>query len=410
MRIFPAIEREHDALTAIRRDIHAHPEIAFEEQRTSDLVASKLQEWGIEVHRGLGKTGLVGVLRGAGSSASKDAGQRPRAIGLRADMDALPMPEHNRFAHASKNPGRMHGCGHDGHTTILLGAAQYLAQHRDFDGIVNFIFQPAEEGGNAGARAMMEDGLFERFPCDAVFGLHNTPGMATGSFGFRVGKTMASSNRFEIRVIGTGGHAAAPHLTVDPIVIAAELVGALQSIVSRNKSPIENAVLSVTQIHAGDAYNVIPGEAIIRGTVRTYSIDMLDMIESRLRALATTLPQAYGATGELDFVRCYPPLVNWEEPTQFAAQVAEDVFGADKVDRDMPPTAGSEDFSFFLEKVPGCYLRLGNGDGEHRLASYHGMGPCLLHNTNYDFNDALLPIGASYWVHLVRAFFARPAR
>jgi len=410
MSILADIAREHDTLTAIRRDIHAHPEIAFEEQRTSDLVASKLQQWGIEVHRGLGKTGLVGVLRGTGNGASggTDGTQPARTIGLRADMDALPMPEHNRFAHASIIPGRMHGCGHDGHTAILLGAAQYLAQHRDFDGTVHFIFQPAEEGGHAGARAMMADGLFERFPCDAVFGLHNAPGMDTGTFGFRAGKMMASSNLFEIRIIGTGGHAAAPHLTVDPIVIAAELVGALQSIVSRNKSPIENAVLSVTQIHAGDAYNVIPGEAIIRGTVRTYTTDMLDMIEARLRALATTLPQAYGATGELDFERCYPPLVNWAAPTEFAAKVAEDMFGADKVIRDIPPTTGSEDFAFFLEKIPGCYLRLGNGNGEHRLASYHGMGPCLLHNTNYDFNDALLPIGASYWVHLVRAFFAQP--
>jgi len=401
MSILPEIERAHADLTTIRRDIHAHPEIAFEEERTSDLVATKLQQWGIEVHRGLGKTGLVGVLRGT-------AGESPRTLGLRADMDALPMPEHNRFAHASIFSGRMHGCGHDGHTTILLGAAQYLAEHRDFDGTVHFIFQPAEEGGNAGARAMMQDGLFERFPCDAVFGLHNMPGIPTGKFGFRVGPLLASSNRFDIRIIGTGGHAAMPHLTVDPIVIAAELVGALQGIVSRNKSPMESAVLSVTQIHAGDAYNVIPGEVVLRGTVRTYTAEVLDMIETRIRTLVTTLPQAYGATGELDFVRAYPPTVNWEAQTLFAAQVAEDVFGAENVDRNTPALGGSEDFSFFLEKVPGSYVFLGNGDGDHRLASYHGMGPCMLHNTHYDFNDALLPIGASYWVHLARAFFAQP--
>jgi len=398
MKTIAEIEQARDALTAIRRDIHAHPELAFEETRTADLVAARLQEWGLEVHRGLGKTGVVGVLRGTGGNST-------RAIGLRADMDALPMPEHNRFAHASTIAGRMHGCGHDGHTTMLLGAAQYLAQHRDFDGTVNFIFQPAEEGDHAGARAMMNDGLFARFPCDAVFGMHNMPGIETGKFGFRVGPMLASSSHFDIRISGTGGHAAKPHLGVDPVVIAAELVGALQSIVSRNTSPFDSAVLSVTQIHAGDAYNVIPDEAVIRGTVRTYTTDVLEAIEARMQRIATTLPQAYSATGELEFVRGYPPLVNWEAPTQFAAKVAEDVFGAENVDRNTPASPGSEDFAFFLQQVPGCYLFLGNGQGEHRLNSYHGMGPCMLHNSNYDFNDALLPIGASYWVHLVRAFF-----
>ena len=400
MKTIDEIERAHDALTAIRRDIHAHPELAFEETRTSELVASKLQEWGIEVHRGLGGTGVVGVLRGTGGNST-------RAIGLRADMDALPMPEHNRFAHASVNPGRMHGCGHDGHTTMLLGAAQYLASHRDFDGIVNFIFQPAEEGGNAGARAMMKDGLFERFPCDAIFGIHNMPSIETGTFGFRVGPLMASSNRFEIRVKGVGGHAAIPHRAVDPIVIASEMVGALQTVVSRNTSPMDNAVLSITQIHAGDAYNVIPSEAVIRGTVRAYVPEVLDMIEARIRQIATTLPQVHGATGELDFIRSYPAVVNWEEQTKFASQVAIDAFGADKVNCNTPAIAAGEDFSFFLQEVPGSYIFLGNGDGDHRLESYHGMGPCQLHNSNYDFNDALLPIGASFWVHLARAFFAQ---
>ena len=400
MKTIDEIERAHEALTAIRRDIHAHPELAFQETRTSDLVAAKLQEWGIEVHRGLGGTGVVGVLRGTGGNST-------RAIGLRADMDALPMPEHNRFAHASTIPGRMHGCGHDGHTTMLLGAAQYLASHRDFDGVVNFIFQPAEEGGNAGARAMMKDGLFERFPCDEVFGIHNMPSIETGRFGFRVGPLMASSNRFDIRIKGVGGHAAIPHRAVDPIVIAAEMVSALQTIVSRNTSPMDNAVLSITQIHAGDAYNVIPSEAVIRGTVRTYVPEVLDRIEERIRQVATTLPQVHGATGELEFVRAYPAVVNWEEPTRFASQVAIDAFGADKVDCNTPAIAAGEDFSFFLQEVPGSYIFLGNGDGDHRLASYHGMGPCQLHNSNYDFNDALLPIGASFWVHLARAFFAR---
>ncbi|AWQ07880.1 M20 aminoacylase family protein [Bordetella bronchiseptica] len=395
MKTIEAIERAHADLTALRRDIHAHPELAFNETRTSALVAEKLREWGLEVHTGLGKTGVVGVLR---------AGSGGKRIGLRADMDALPMPEHNRFAHRSTIEGRMHGCGHDGHTAMLLGAAQYLAAHRDFDGTVHFIFQPAEEGGNAGARAMMEDGLFDRFPCDAVFGMHNMPGMPANTFGFRAGPAMASSNRWDIVINGVGGHAAQPHRSIDPIVIAAEMVQALQTVISRSKDPLDSAVLSITQIHAGDAYNVIPGSAVLRGTVRTYTVAALDRIEEDMRRIATTLPQVYGATGDLDFVRAYPPLVNWEAETAFAAQVAEQSFGSGQVDRDIPPFMGAEDFSFFLEKVPGCYLFLGNGDGDHRLESYHGMGPCQLHNSNYDFNDALLPVGASYWVKLVQAY------
>ncbi len=394
------ITAEHAALTALRRDIHAHPELAFQETRTSDLVAERLAAWGLEVHRGIGKTGVVGVLRG-----SRGAGTR--AVGLRADMDALPMPEHNRFAHASRHAGRMHGCGHDGHTTMLLGAAQYLARHRDFEGTVNFIFQPAEEGGNAGARAMMADGLFERFPCDEIYGIHNMPGAPVGHFHLRKGPMMASSNRFDIVVRGTGGHAAMPQKAVDPIVIVAEMVGVLQTVISRSKSPIDTAVLTVTQIHAGDAYNVIPDEAVLRGTVRTFSIEVLDLIEERMRRIAETLPQVYGATGELTFFRAYPPVVNHDAPTDFAAQVAEDAFGASRVQRNTAPVAGAEDFSFYLEKVPGTYVFLGNGGGEHREATYHGMGPCELHNPNYDFNDALLPIGSTYWVRLVQAFFER---
>ena len=402
MSLITEIEREHEGLTAIRRDIHAHPELAFHENRTSDIVAAQLEKWGIEVHRGLGKTGLVGVLRGKG-------GNSRRSVGFRADMDALPMPEHNRFAHASQNPGRMHGCGHDGHTTMLLGAAQHLARDRDFDGVINFIFQPAEEGGNAGARAMMEDGLFDRFPCDEIYGIHNMPGFPVGHFAFRKGPTMASSNRFDIIVRGTGGHAAQPHKAVDTIVITAEMVGVLQTLISRHKNPIDVAVLSVTQIHAGDAYNVLPDQAVIRGTVRTFSTEVLDEIESNMRRVAETLPQVYGGTGELQFYRAYPPLVNWDVPTDFAMQVAIDTFGADHVDHDTPQHGGAEDFSFYLQKVPGCYMFIGNGGGDHRDSRYIGMGPCELHNPNYDFNDALIPVGSTYWVRLAQAYFARPA-
>ena len=394
MSLLADIVRNHEELIAIRRDIHAHPELAFQEQRTSNLVAKRLTELGLEVHTGLGKTGVVGVLR---------SGASMRSIGLRADMDALPMPENNRFAHCSKNPGKMHGCGHDGHTTMLLGAAQYLAEHKNFDGVVNFIFQPAEEGGNAGAKAMIDDGLLDRFPCDVIYGMHNMPGMATGVLGFRSGPTMASSNRFDIVINGVGGHAAQPHNSVDPIMIATEMVQALQSLITRNKNPIDTAVLSITQIHAGDAYNVIPAQAVIRGTVRTYSVEVLDLMEHNMRRIVTKLCEAYGATGELDFVRCYPALINWPKETGFAADLAEKVFGADHVDRTIPPFTGSEDFSFYLEKVPGTYLFIGNGDGAHRMDMYHGMGPCQLHNSNYDFNDALLPIGATYWSKLVEA-------
>lgn len=400
MSLIAEIQAEYQKLMDIRRDIHAHPEIAFEEKRTSDLVADLLAQWGIEVHRGIGKTGLVGVLHG-----SQGAGTR--SLGLRADMDALPMAEHNRFEHKSTIPGRMHGCGHDGHTAMLLGAAQYLAQHRDFAGTLHLIFQPAEEGGNAGARHMIEDGLFERFPCDEIYGLHNMPGLASGMLGFRKGASMASSNRFTITIKGIGGHAAIPEKTIDPIVIAAEMVGVLQTIISRYKNPDVNAVLSVTQIHAGDAFNVIPDEAVIKGTVRTFDTETLDLVENRMRQIVQTLPQVYGGSGELDFVRAYPVLVNWDAQTDFAASVAEAVFGKEYVNRNIPRLSGAEDFSFLLEKVPGCYLFLGNGDGEHRKATYEGMGPCELHNPNYDFNDALLPIGATYWVRLAQAFFAQ---
>lgn len=400
MKIPEEIERARGELTVIRRDIHAHPETAFEENRTSALVAARLKEWGLDVHAGIGKTGVVGVLR---------SGSGKKAISLRADMDALPMSEHNHFGHKSTVAGKMHGCGHDGHTTMLLGAAQYLAANRNFDGTVNFIFQPAEENNNAGARLMIQEGLFERFPCDAIFGIHNMPGMKANVFGFRSGPAMASTNRFNIVVKGIGGHAAQPHKGVDPIIIASELVGALQTVITRTKNPLDAAVLTVTQIHAGDAYNVIPTEAVIKGTVRTFTSAVLDTIEETMRRIVTTLPKVYGGSGELEFIRAYPPLVNHAAETEFAAAVAERVFGPDHVDRSIPAYTIAEDFAFFLEEKPGCYLFLGNGDGAHREGVYEGMGPCQLHNPNYDFNDALLPYGATYWARLVEAFLPAAA-
>ena len=399
MSVIKEIQQQEQVFTAIRRDIHAHPEVAYEEVRTSDLVAKLLEQWHIKVHRGFGKTGLVGVLHGA-----KGAGQK--TIGIRADMDALPMPEYNRFAHVSTIPGRMHGCGHDGHTTILLAAAHYLSEHRDFAGTVNFIFQPAEEGF-AGAKAMMDDGLFDKFPCDEIYGLHNLPGVPTGKLAFVKGAAMASSNTFEITIKGVGGHAAMPHKTVDPIVIASEVVGALQTVISRHKNPDAGGVLSVTQFHAGDAFNVIPDEARLSGTVRTFDDKVLDDIENNMRRIVETLPQMHGGSGVLDFRRIYPTLVNWDAPLAFAMEVAGNTFGKDHVIPDFQRLSGSEDFAFFLQKVPGAYLWLGNGDGSHREAQYEGIGPCELHNPNYDFNDTLLPVGATYWVRLVEAFFRR---
>jgi hippurate hydrolase len=396
MKTLEEIERAHGALTAIRRDIHAHPELAFQETRTSDLVARFLQDQGIEVHTGLGKTGVVGVLR---------AGSSKKTIGLRADMDALPMLELNRFGHKSLFNGRMHGCGHDGHTTMLLGAAQYLAKHRNFDGTVHLIFQPAEEGGHAGARAMIEDGLFDKFPCDAIYGIHNMPGRPVNQFGFHAGPFMASSSRWDVVIKGRGGHAAQPHLTIDPIVIAANVVQALQSVISRGSDPFDSTVLSVTKIHSGgESHNVIPDEVTLGGTVRTFTHKALDKIEADMRRIVATMPQVYGGSGELNFVRNYPPLINHPKETAFALQVAREAFGESHVDPDCAAMMGAEDFAFYLEKVPGAYLFLGNGEGGHRLDTYHGIGPCQLHNSNYDFNDALLPVGATFWVKLVEAF------
>ncbi len=380
-------------IQAIRRDIHAHPELRFEEHRTSRLVAEKLTSWGYEVTTGIGGTGLVGRMK---------RGTSPRAIGLRADMDALPLQEGNTFEHRSKHAGRMHACGHDGHTAILLAAAKYLARHPDFDGTLNLIFQPGEEGG-AGARKMIEDGLFTRFPCDAVFGAHNWPGMKVGQFGVTAGPMMGSSNEFEINLRGRGAHAALPHNGADPVLTATHLVQALQSVITRNKKPIDAAVLSVTEIHAGDATNIIPDSAIIRGTVRTFSIEVLDLIETRMREIVEQLPRAFGVVGEMNFLRNYPPTINDPEQTAFAVSVMHDIVGEQNVIFPIEPTMGAEDFAFMLLEKPGCYIFIGNGDGDHRDPG-HGLGPCMLHNPSYDFNDELIPIGATLWTRMVQRF------
>ncbi len=390
MRLVEPILAQQFELETIRRDIHAHPELCYEEQRTADVVASRLTEWGIAVVRGLGVTGVVGIIKNGASE---------RAIGLRADMDALPMQELNTFEHASRHAGKMHACGHDGHTTMLLGAAHYLSQNRNFDGTVYLIFQPAEEGG-AGARRMIADGLFERFPMDAVYGLHNWPGMAAGKFGVVAGPMMASSNEFRVVVKGKGAHAAQPHRGIDPVMIAVQIAQAWQTIISREKNPLETAVLSITQIHAGSATNVIPDEAVLIGTVRTFTTEVLDLVERRMGEMAQGVASAFNAGVDFSFKRNYPPLVNHPEQTAFAIEAMKAVVGADKVDADVEPTMGAEDFAFMLQAKPGCYVFLGNGDGEHRLGG-HGLGPCQLHNGSYDFNDQLLPIGASYWVRLV---------
>ncbi|HEX5372792.1 MAG TPA: M20 aminoacylase family protein [Aquabacterium sp.] len=392
----PALLAQTSEMVALRRDIHAHPELCFEEQRTSDLVAARLSEWGIEVHRGLGGTGVVGVIQGRAG---------PRSIGLRADMDALPMTEHNQFAHASRHPGKMHACGHDGHTAMLLAAARHLATERDFAGTVYLVFQPAEEGGG-GAREMMKDGLFQRFPMEAIYGMHNWPGLAVGQFAIRSGPCFASSNEFRITISGKGCHAAMPHLGTDPVPVACQLVQAFQTILTRNMRPVETGVISVTMIQAGEATNVIPDEVTIQGTVRTFTVDTLDLIEQRMREMTEHVCAAFGAQASFDFHRNYPPTVNHPAETAFARQVMCEVVGADQV-LEFEPTMGAEDFSFFLQAHPGAYFVIGNGDGQHRDGG-HGLGPCMLHNPSYDFNDELIPLGATLWVKLAQAWLAQP--
>ncbi len=389
MKLVEPIIAFQSELQQIRRDLHAHPELCYEEQRTSDLVAAKLTEWGIPVVRGIGLTGVVGIIQ---------HGDSGRAIGLRADMDALPMQEINTFEHASRHPGKMHACGHDGHTAMLLGAARHLVQQPAFDGTVYLIFQPAEEGG-AGARRMIEEGLFERFPMEAIYGMHNWPGMATGTLSVVAGPMMASSNEFHVTVRGKGAHAAQPHKGIDPVMIAVQIAQSWQTIITREKSPLDTAVLSITQIHAGSATNVIPDSAQLVGTVRTFSTAVLDLIEHRMREVAVHTAAGFGADVDFEFKRNYPPLVNHARETAFALEAMRATVGPERVDGNVEPTMGAEDFAFFLQAKPGCYIFIGNGEGEHRCGG-HGLGPCVLHNGSYDFNDALLPIGASYWVHL----------
>jgi amidohydrolase len=396
MKLIDSIMAQAPTIAAIRRDIHAHPELCFEELRTADVVAAKLTEWGIPIHRGMGKTGVVGIVKGRTDT-------KGRAIGLRADMDALPMQEFNTFAHASQHSGKMHACGHDGHTAMLLGAAQYFAKHRDFDGTVYLIFQPAEEGGG-GAREMIADGLFEQFPMQAVFGMHNWPGMAVGHFAVSPGPVMASSNEFKITIKGKGSHAALPYESIDPVPVAAAMVTAFQTIISRNKKPIDPGVISVTMIHAGSATNVIPDSCELQGTVRTFTVELLDLIERRMKEVAEHTAAAYGATCEFEFDRNYPPTINSAAEAEFCRSVMTDLVGASQV-LPQEATMGAEDFSYMLQAKPGAYVFIANGDGDHR-AMGHGAGPCMLHNPSYDFNDELLPLGASYWVKLTEKWLA----
>jgi hippurate hydrolase len=390
MQMIDELESLREPMTRWRRDLHAHPEIAFQEQRTADLVATRLESFGIEVHRGIARTGVVGKLR---------AGNSLRAIALRADMDALPIEEANDFAHRSRHAGRMHACGHDGHTAMLLGAACHLARTRRFNGCVYFIFQPAEES-EGGGRLMVEEGLFERFPVEAVYGLHNWPGLPVGQFAVMPGPMMACSDGFEIRLLGRGTHAAMPHLGRDPVLAAAALVQALQSIASRRVSATDPVVLSVTQIHAGDTWNVIPAQATLRGTARAFTPAVQDQIEAALHEIAAGVAAAHGVSAEVEYLRRYPPTINSAPEAALAARVAAAVFGAANVHTDLAPTMGAEDFAFMLQKKPGAYAWIGNGGVE---------GGCILHNPRYDFNDAILPLGGAYWVHLAETILAAAA-
>ena len=379
MELVAEIEMMQAELASWRKDIHAHPELGFEEHRTADFVAAKLESFGVQVHRGIGKTGLVGVLR---------EGNETRAIGLRADMDALPIVEQNTFAHCSTHHGTMHACGHDGHTVMLLAAAKYLADTRYFPGQVNFIFQPAEEG-LGGARAMIEDGLFEQFPCDRLYAMHNGPGLPVGKFAAVPGVRTAAGAFFDIDIQGKGGHGAFPHLAIDPIPIAAQLVSALQTVVSRSTSPNDSVVFSITKIHAGDAYNVIPDSARLSGTLRTFSMDKMRQIETQVQDLAQSTAAAFGASATLEFKVPFHPVVNDEATTAFAGDICASIAGEGNVFRVGAPGTGSEDFSFMAEQVPACYLIIGNGEDSSAL-----------HNPGYDFNDAALVYGGSFFARV----------
>jgi hippurate hydrolase len=383
-QVLPGIAAIQDEMIALRHRLHAHPELGFEEFATSELVAGCLRQWGFEVSTGVGKTGVVGTLKNGGG----------RSIGLRADMDALPIQETTGLAYASRNDGVMHACGHDGHTATLLTAARYLAQTLAFKGTLQVIFQPAEEG-LGGARKMLEDGLLERFPCDAIFALHNVPGHPVGHLGFYSGPFMASADTVTIKVIGTGGHGAVPHKAVDPVVVCASIVIALQSIVSRNVNPQDTAIITVGSIHAGSASNVIPASAEMILSVRALTPEIRQLLESRITALVSAQAASFGAQALIDYQHCHPVLINDPESTAFARAVARDWLGDEQLIDDLRPFTASEDFAFILEKCPGSYLVIGNGNGD---------SGCLLHNPGYDFNDACLPIGASYWVKLVESF------
>ncbi|HJV59931.1 MAG TPA: M20 aminoacylase family protein [Albitalea sp.] len=385
----------HAELTAFRRDLHAHPELGYEELRTAGRVAEALRMCGVdEVHTGIGKTGVVGIVRGRGASRPQGeaAVSAARAIGLRADMDALPMREENDFAWRSSKQGLMHGCGHDGHTTMLLGAARYLAQTRRFDGTAVLIFQPGEEGF-AGAKAMIDDGLFDRFPVDAVYAMHNWPSLPPGVIGLNNGPMMAAADRFEITIQGRGGHGAHPYMAIDPVLVAGHIITAVQSLVSRNINPLDSAVVSLCAMQAGDlaAFSVIPRQAQLIGTARSFKREVQDMIEERLGRLAESVALGFGATARLDYHRMYPATINTPREAEFAGRVAASLVGEDKVVRELPPSMGAEDFAFMLQSKPGAYLRIGQG----------GEGGCFLHSPRYDFNDDILPLGAALFASLV---------
>ena len=384
-----AIRAHEDEMVAIRRQIHGNPELAFEEHATADLVAERLTRWGYEVHRGLGKTGVVGTLR-AGSSSKR--------IGLRADMDALPITETSGKPWASKLMGKMHACGHDGHTAMLLAAARHLAATQNFDGILHLVFQPAEEG-LGGAREMLKDGFLELFPCEAMFGMHSAPGVPEGQFLAVPGFAMASGDTCIIKVRGTGGHGAMPQSAVDPVVAGAAIVMALQTIVARNVPPLQTAIISVGAFLAGDAPNVIPGTAELRLTVRAMRPDIRDLLERRIAEIAQAQAASFGATAEVNYMRRYPVLQNDPAMTSFCQQVVRDWLGEEGLVANPEPVTASEDFAFFLEKVPGCYINIGNGVGSE--------GGCMVHNAGYDFNDRVLSTGASYWVRLAETYLAK---
>ena len=382
--LLDALQARIGEFVALRRDLHQHPELAFEEHRTAALVADKLAGWGYEVTRGIGGTGVVGrLVRGTG----------PRRLGLRADMDALPMQEGNHFAHRSTSPGRMHACGHDGHMAMLLGAAQLLVARRNFSGTVRFIFQPAEEHGR-GAAAMLDDGLLQRFPMDEIYGVHNMPGLPAGHFATRVGGLMASEDNFVIRITGRGGHAARPHMTIDPLVIGAEIVLALQTIVARAVDPRHPAVVSCTEFITDGIRNAIPTQVTIKGDTRSYSPEVQALLEQRMRELCQGICQAHGAQCELSYTHEFAPTVNWPQGVAVAVRAAQAVVGAERVDADTPPMMASEDFGRFLQHLPGAYVFIGNGDGD-------SPGAVPLHNARYDFNDDIVPLGARFFAELV---------